>query len=73
MVDSLATKILESSLFEMKNFWLLSWNDLMKQIRAPSRKVSLSPGMRLLWLLSAYMISMCSVKLYMVLDMLLSH
>lgn len=64
MVDSFATKILESSLFETKNFWSRSWNDFMKHIRAPSRKVSLSPGIMLLWVFIAYIISMYRVKLY---------
>lgn len=65
MVDSFATNIRVSSLFDTKNFWLLSWNDLMKLIRAPSRNVNLSPGIILLWVFIAYMMSTCRVKLYM--------
>ena len=64
MVDSFAIKILANSLFDTKNFWSRSWNDLMKHIRAPSKKVSLSPGIKLLCLFIAYMMSKCKVKLY---------
>ena len=63
-MDSFAIKIRASSLFEIKNFWLLSWKDLMKHMSAPSKKVSFSPGIKLLCMFIAYIMFKCRVKLY---------